>query len=308
MKKVYLDHPVYMFSKATFLHLRIPFSFFLLPVFLFATAVSPNLIQDRMLWVFVVLHVFLYPASNGYNSYFDKDEKSIGGLKNPPPVSSGLYWMSLAFDAVAVGAGAVKISWPFAAMALAYGLVSKAYSHPSIRLKKYPVTGWLVTGFFQGFFTFMMCYVGLNNFQLESIFQEQAMFPALLTSLMLWANYPMTQVYQHEEDARHGDRTMSLVLGIRGTFYFATAFFTLATAGFLLYFYRFYQPRQATAFLLALCPVVIYFGSWFWMVRKNPGLADYAHTMRLNFISATSLFVFFVWLLFDTRNVGQYLF
>lgn len=294
--------------KSTLLHLRIPFSYFLLPVFLFALAVSPNLIQDRLLWVFLLLHVFLYPASNGYNSYFDKDEKSIGGLKNPPTVSISLYWVSLLFDVIAVVLGAIKISFLFAAMVLIYGLVSKAYSHPFIRLKKRPIGGWLVTGFFQGFFTFSMCYVGINNFNVDSIFREQALYPATLASLMLWANYPMTQVYQHEEDARHGDRTLSLLLGIRGTFYFAAVFFALTSIGFVLYFLKFYQLRQAWAFLLALGPVVIYFGSWFWKVRIDAANADYRHTMRLNFISATCLIVFFVWLLFDTGNIGLYLF
>lgn len=297
-----------MFSKSTLLHLRIPFSYFLLPVFLFAVAVSPNLIQNRLLWVLLLLHVFLYPASNGYNSYFDKDEKSIGGLKNPPPVSIGLYWTALLFDVIAVGLGAIKVSILFAAMVLIYGLVSKAYSHPSIRLKKYPVAGWAVTGFFQGFFTFMMCYVGINNYNLDSIFREQALYPAALTSFMLWANYPMTQVYQHEEDALHGDHTMSLLLGIRGTFYFAALFFGLTAIGFIVYFLQFYQARQAWAFLIALSPVVIYFGLWFWKVRKEVDSADYKHAMRLNFISATCLITFFAWLLFDVGNIGLYLF
>jgi hypothetical protein len=61
-----------------------------MPVFLFALAISPNISGPRLLVVFAVLHLFLYPASNGFNSYFDKDEKSIGGLKNPPKVEKGL--------------------------------------------------------------------------------------------------------------------------------------------------------------------------------------------------------------------------
>lgn len=297
-----------MFSRSTWLHLRIPFSFFLLPVFLFAVAVSPNLILHRLTWIFIILHLFLYPASNGYNSYFDKDEKSIGGLKNPPPVSAGLYWTALLFDAVAVVMAWLLVSMTFAVMVLVYGLISKAYSHPMIRLKKYPVSGWLVTGFFQGFFTFLMCYLGLNNFEWMSALQPQAMLPASLTSLMLWANYPMTQVYQHEEDTLHGDRTLSLMLGIRGTFYFAALFFGLTALGFVYYFNVYYQPRQVWAFLIALSPVVLYFGNWLLMVWRDPARADFRNTMRLNFISATCLIAFFVWLLFDTRNVGSYLF
>ena len=297
-----------MFSKSTFLHLRIPFSFFLLPVFLFSLSVSPNLTPARILWVFVLLHLFLYPASNGYNSYFDKDEKSIGGLKNPPPVRKGLFWMALLFDATAVILGALFVSFLFAFMLLIYGLVSKAYSHPAVRLKKYPVIGWLVTGLFQGFFTFMMCYVGINNFEGQNLMQLRIVYPAFLTSLMLWANYPMTQIYQHEEDAARGDRTLSRMLGIRGTFYFTAAFFGLATLGFALYFTKFYQIAHLGGFLLALAPVSLYFGFWFWKVIKDPTRADFSHAMGLNFISASCLNAFFIWFFFDVSHVGQYLF
>ena len=297
-----------MFSKSTFLHLRIPFSYFLLPVFLFALAESPNLSETRLLWVFIILHFLLYPASNGYNSYFDKDEKSIGGLKNPPPVNKGLYWMSLLLDAGAIVLGFIKVSFLFSCMLVIYGLVSKAYSHPAVRLKKYPVAGWIVTGWFQGTFTFMMCYAGINNFDVVNLLQVKVLVPATLTSIMLWANYPMTQVYQHEEDARHGDNTLSRILGIRGTFYFAGAFFALAAAGFMFFFVNFYETRYCWTFLAALSPVVLYFGFWFLKVLRDPREADFAHTMRLNFISATCLNAFFIWFFFDVSHLGEYLF
>ncbi len=86
-----------MFSSSSWLHLRIPFSYFLLPVFLFSLAISPNISEKSIFWTFIIVHLFLYPASNGYNSYFDKDEQSIGGLKNPPPVNKGLYYLSVYF-------------------------------------------------------------------------------------------------------------------------------------------------------------------------------------------------------------------
>jgi 4-hydroxybenzoate polyprenyltransferase len=292
-----------MFSKSTLLHLRIPFSYFLLPVYLFAVSVSPNVTGKRLLWVFLILHFLLYPASNGFNSYFDKDEKSIGGLKNPPPVERGLYWLSLLFDALAVIIGLIEVSLLFAVMLLVYGLVSKAYSHPSIRLKKYAVTSWIITGLFQGAFTFMMCYAGVNQYGVENILQPKVLFPAGLATLMLWANYPMTQVYQHEEDAKHGDMTISRMLGIRGTFYFAGVFFGVTAIGFILFFNTFYYLRYGWVFLFALSPVVLYFTYWFLRVMKNSTEADFRHTMRLNFISATCLIIFFIYFFLDFSGV-----
>lgn len=294
-----------MFSRSSWLHLRIPFSYFLLPVYLFTLSLSPNFNGPRIGWVFLIMHFFLYPASNGFNSYFDKDEKSIGGLKNPPPVKKDLYYLSLLFDVVAIVLGYLKINLTFAVMLLIYGLVSKAYSHPSIRLKKYSVIGWIVTGVFQGMFTLLMCYVGLNNFTIENSLQENVLFAGALTTVMLWANYPLTQVYQHEEDSKRGDITLSLKLGIRGTFYFSAVCFTIAVAGFIIFFRQYMYEKYVTTFLLALSPVLIFFLYWFSRVYKDEKYADHRHTMWLNFISATCLNAFFVYLFLNYTQLLQ---
>ena len=287
-----------MFSSSSWLHLRIPFSYFLLPVFLFSLAVSSNMSKSHLLWTFITVHFFLYPASNGYNSYFDKDEKSIGGLQNPPPVQKGLYFLSLIFDLIAIALGLIFVNVTFAVMLFIYGLVSKAYSHPSIRLKKYPIAGWLVAGLFQGMFTFAMCYVGINNYDIENILNWTVLVPAALSTVMLWANYPMTQIYQHEEDANRGDMTLSRMLGIKGTFFFVSATFTLVTLGFIFYLLTF-ASKYAWIFLVALFPVVAYFHYWFFQAYRNEKKADYRHTMWLNFISSTCLNLFFIYLFLD---------
>ena len=294
-----------MLSRSSWLHLRIPFSYFLLPIFLFSLCISPNFNGPRIAWVFFILHFLLYPASNGYNSYFDKDEKSIGGLKHPPAVQPGLYYLALLLDLTAIIVGYLKINFTFAVMLLVYGLVSKAYSHPAVRLKKYAVTGWIITGLFQGLFTLAMSYVGVNHFGIETILKPEVLIPGLLTSFMLWANYPMTQIYQHEEDSKRGDKTFSLLLGIRGTFYFVAAFFGLATIGFVFYLWQYFALHYSFVFLTALAPVLFYFTYWFVHVRRDETNADYTHTMWLNFISATCLNGFFVYLFLDSTHVLQ---
>ena len=295
-----------MFTRSAWLHLRIPFSYFLMPVFFFALGISPNLVESRLLWVFLTVHLFLYPASNGYNSYFDKDEKSIGGLKNPPPVNKGLYYLAILFDVIAIVLGLMMIGVLFSVMLFLYGLASKAYSHPSVRLKKYPIGGWLLAGFFQGCFTFVMCYLGINDFKLENTLNTKVLMAAALTSVMLWGNYPMTQVYQHEEDAKHGDQTMSMILSIRGTFIFVQVVFLLAAVGFVLFFRSFYSMRYAYLFLLSLAPVVLFFMYWFYQVWKDTSKANFMNTMRLNFISATCLNAFFIYFFLTTSQVVQH--
>jgi 1,4-dihydroxy-2-naphthoate octaprenyltransferase len=283
----------FIFKKSTWLHLRIPFSFYLLPVFLLSLATSPDPHGYGIISVFAILHLLVYPASNGYNSYFDKDEDSIGGIKHPPKVSRELYDAALIFDGLAL-LWSLTLGWQFTIMVFIYGMVSKAYSHPAVRLKKYPITGWFVAGFFQGFFTYLMCYMGINQVTMSALGHWNVLAPALLSSAMLWGSYPMTQVYQHQEDARRGDRTISLLLGIKGTFYFTAIFFSISTAGFIYYFYQSIKPLWGFLFPVFLLPVLIYFFYWFNKVRKDHAKADFSHTMKLNFISSLCLNLYFL--------------
>jgi len=294
-----------MFSRSSWLHLRIPFSYFLLPIFLFSLCISVNFNGPQMLWVFLIVHLLLYPASNGYNSYFDKDEKSIGGLENPPPTEKGLYYLSLSFDALAILLGYIKINLTFAIMLFVYGMVSKAYSHPATRLKKHAFTSLIITGLFQGMFSVVMCYVGINKYGIEQALNAKVLLAGALASLMLWANYPMTQIYQHEEDSKRGDITVSFKFGIRGTFYFAAGMFALAMLGFILYFIEYFGSVYVGIFMLATAPVLIYFGIWFFKVLKDESKADYRHTMWLNYISGTCLNIFFVYLFLSHSHVLQ---
>ncbi len=280
-------------SRSTLLHLRIPFSFFLLPVYLFALALSDNIQWPEVVLVFVILHLLLYPASNGYNSYFDKDKDSIGGLRNPPAVTRDLYYVSLTIDLIALILGFL-ISWDFVLMIFIYGLVSKAYSYPGIRLKKYPLAGWFVAGVFQGFFTWVLCYKGINQAEWRGLLQPEFLLAASLCTLLLWGSYPMTQVYQQEEDGLRGDRTLSIMLGIRGTFYFSAGLFGLANVGFIYFFWSNFGWSLAVIFQIFLLPILIYFFWWLARVLKDPSQANFDNTMRLNFISACSLNSFFL--------------
>jgi len=290
-----------MIKKSTLLHLRIPFSFFLMPVFCFAVSLTKDIIWWKVILVFIILHVFLYPASNGFNSYYDKDEESIGGLKHPPKVSDELLWVSLFFDLVAVLLGLI-LSIDFAIALFIYGLASKAYSYDKIRLKKYPITSWIIAGFFQGFFTFLMTYQALNAVDLQSLNQSKILFAATLTSILLWGFYPMTQIYQHNEDARRGDMTMSRLLGIKGTFIFTAIIFIFSNAGYFYFFNTYFSLIYFYIFTFCLAPSLLFFLWWFFKVNKNIGLADFDHTMKLNMISSLGTNAFFI--VFGILNHG----
>ncbi len=285
-------------KNSTLLHLRIPFSFFLMPIFFFAFSIVENPDIEHAVLAFVALHLFIYPASNGFNSFYDQDEGSIGGLRNPPPVSSELLFMSLLFDISGIVVG-FFVGLEFTIVLFIYGLVSKAYSHPKIRLKKYPILGLLSVSIFQGAFVVWSVYQIVARQTISQLMtDEKAIFAGILAVILLTGSYPMTQIYQHQEDAKRGDKTISRLLGIRGTFVFTAVVFGIANVGFVWFFYQFYDLRDAVLFQIALLPVLVFFSKWAWRVFHHKQRADFRNTMRLNFLSALCLngFFLFFWL------------
>jgi 1,4-dihydroxy-2-naphthoate octaprenyltransferase len=276
--------------------LRIPFSVYLMPVYWFAlSALRAPFSPGRALGVFVVLHLLAYPASNGYNSWFDRDEGSIGGLERPPQVTPELWRLVVLFDGLAL-LGALLISWEFAALLVVYLLVSKAYSYDRIRLKKYPFVSTLVVVVFQGAFTFLMTQVGTGAATSE-IGSADNLLLAAVSSLFLCGSYPLTQVYQHHEDRQRGDQTLSLLLGVRGTFVFAGLGLL---AGALVLGYA-YLRRDELVFLavfgVATLPVVALFTRWVWQVWQDASAADFRRTMRMNQVSSLCLSAAFILML-----------
>lgn len=277
--------------KNILLHLRIPFSFFLLPIYLFALSQSPSVDASKAWWVFFILHFMLFPASNAYNSYYDKDEGSIGLLEIPPPVTKKLLYTAWVIDVLALVLGWIFVGKFFVIFLLVYGLISKAYSHPGIRLKKYPIISWYVVTLFQGAFTYLAVYQSITvDFQLSQLSSFDILLPAFICTSNLLAIYPLTQVYQHEEDARRGDMTMSRLLGIRGTFLNAVFWLGLSGVGFLVYFgFTF----DFVLLIILLSPLLGFFGWWMLKVWNDKSKANFKNTMWLNLLAGVCLTVFF---------------
>lgn len=280
-------------KRSTLIHLRIPFSYYLSPIFFFAVSLSGNPDWPRVWLMFVVLHLFLFPATNGFNSYYDRDTESIGGIEKPPPVSDELLWASLIFDGFAIVLGWL-MDWRIAAAVFVFGLGSKAYSWSRIRLKRFPVISWTGVVVFQGAFVFLMSYYAINRLQLSDLFTAGVLIPAALSTAFLMAAYPITQVYQHREDRKRGDITLSILFGIRGTFFFSALCFAAVLGGFALYYHLYFRLLFAVLFLAVQVPVLVYFGVWLIDVIKNEERADYRSTMRMNLMSSTCLNVFFI--------------
>lgn len=278
--------------------LRIPFSFFLSPLYFFALSQVPDINWFKAILVFIILHFFIYPASNGYNSYMDRDTESIGGLEKPPLPSQQLFYITIVLDIAGILLSLLVHPLFAAAMPLYIG-ASKAYSYRGIRLKKYPFIGYFIVILFQGAFTYWLVYFGSSAGGAVS-FPWQGM---LISMLLIGGFYPLTQIYQHRQDLNDGVQTISFRLGYRGTFIFAALLYVFAW----LFMAQFFMQQNETAKLwvvsISFVPIIVYFIKWFYRVNKDVSAADFKHTMTMNWLAATctnlAFLILLIWRWFE---------
>lgn len=290
-----------MSLRDVWLHLRLPFSQYLLPVCLFALTLPPGITPSdwgRVVWILVVIHVFMYPAANTFNSYYDRDEGSVNGLEAPPPVDRTLFWVSMGLEALAL-IGGLLINGQFVFFILVYGAFMKAYSHTAIRIKKRPVASWLLISLFQGGFVFLMTYVIIHNISLSAVFRPGTWpfgvgLGTFISTLNILALYPVTQVYQHDEDASRGDLTISRLMGVRGTFVNAWVCLLVSAVCFFV-FYSGGWPFGLMAALLA--PGLIYLALTTARIWQNPATATYHTAMWMTRLTGWGMNLFFLILL-----------
>lgn len=186
-----------------------------------SAAHSPALGTGLIAWV-----LLLNGGTLAINSAFDRDDGDIGYLDDPPPVPRHLarwgFFLMLAGQAVA-------FSLP-RGFSIAYTLcfaMSLLYSVPPVRLKAVAGADWIINMI--GFGT-LTPYAG---WALTGLPLTRAGAWALGGFAPLFAAlYPLTQLYQLEEDRARGDRTLVLALGVRESLVVSIGAMLLAFACF----------------------------------------------------------------------------
>jgi 4-hydroxybenzoate polyprenyltransferase len=272
--------------------LRIPFSLLLMPVFLLAISQATEINLQNTIWSFIIIHLFVYPASNGYNSYIDRDETSIGGLEKPPMPTKQLFYITAFLDTMAILLSIVFVKIAFAICIFIYILASRAYSSKQIRLKKHPFIGFLVVVIFQGGFTYYMSIIGITDLEMDLSLTNWLIMAAC--SFQIAGAYPLTQIYQHKADLKDGVVTLSYKLGYKGTFVFTAIMFGLCN---LFYYNYFLQTNNEYYFYLLqlfFLPIVAFFIFWLIKVLNNNLEANYKNTMKMNLLAALCMNTCFI--------------
>lgn len=278
--------------RSTIQLLRFPFSFFLMPVFWFALSILPQVNWTNALLIFLILHLLVYPASNGYNSYMDRDTSPIGGVKNPMQPTPQLLRVTTSMNLLALALGFL-VSGVFVAGIFFYIVASLAYSWRKIRLKKYPLLGYAVVIIFQGALAFFIVYYDASATPNPSV----PVLGLIAAALLIGGFYPLTQIFQHEADKKDGVTTISYLLGYKGTFIFTGIVYAFAFTVLGRFYYLQNEMRSFYILQVCLLPVLVYFFIWFNKVIKDKKEASYSNTMRMNVLASLCSNVAFITLL-----------
>lgn len=274
--------------------LRLPFSLFLLPITLFSFFYIEPEINYRLFLVLLIWHILVFPSSNGYNSYHDQDEGPIGGLAKPPKPTCQLLYLSNILDGLAILLSLLVNNY-FTVFVLIYIIASRLYSNRTIRLKKFPIIGFLVVFVFQGGWIFCANIFGLSSPDLFS--NQSVVFSAIASSFFIGTIYPLTQIYQHDADEKDGVKTLSILLGTKATFVFSACMFLMATLFIYLSFYNDNVINNFWLFNIIMLPSTLFFLSWAFKSFNNTVHINFRNTMTMLSLSSLLTNVYFLLLL-----------
>jgi 4-hydroxybenzoate polyprenyltransferase len=160
------------------------------------------------------------------NSAFDRDVGDIGYLDAPPPPPR---YLALCGFALMLAGQALALFLPrgFAAAYAICFVLSLLYSVPPARLKAVAGADWIIN---MAGFGMLTPYAGWS---LTTMPLTAAGAWALGGFAPLFASlYPLTQLYQLDEDRLRGDRTLALMLGARGSLVLSVVAAAIAFACF----------------------------------------------------------------------------
>jgi 4-hydroxybenzoate polyprenyltransferase len=273
-----------------FIHLRLHFQLLLAPVFLWGWLIAGGGVSQAVLIGFVAFHAFLYSGATAFNSYYDRDIGPVGGLERPPRVTDGLLPFSLAVQGIGWLLAAL-VNVPFCVIYGAFLGLSFAYSHPRIRLKAHTVTSLVVVGVGQGALAFLAAWSAVRG-EIASAWSLDGLLGTAAAVLLILALYPLTQLYQIDEDAARGDRTVAVVWGPRRCFAFAMASTVLGGGTMVVLLSHRFEVVDVVVVGAGLYVQLIMIGRLAQDFDPGKILGNYRRVMRLNTWSAIALGVY----------------
>jgi hypothetical protein len=192
--------------------LRIPYQLQLGPIFGWGFLLAGGHLHSReevfsFVLVFACFHIGCFGGLTALNSFYDRDNTPVGGMWNPPAPPRNLFAFAWLVQIIGV-LPLLFFSWKLAAIYSAIVALALGYSHPRTRWKGHPLASLIVVALGQGVLDFCA-----GAFTVSPPHWNKATCLGMVgATFCVMALYPLTQLYQIEEDAQRGDRTLALWL------------------------------------------------------------------------------------------------
>jgi len=266
------------------LHLRLHYQFFILSGGYLLGGYLSDQMYAAQFWIqFFNVHVLLFGGATAYNSWWDKDEGAIGGLKHPPKMEKWMHPASL----LLMFTGWVWSIFTGFEYAAVYGtslLFFWLYSTPHARWKGKPLLSLAAIAVSTGFNSVL-----LGLWAAGGVFNAAVLLSAVGASTILLSLYPVSQIFQIDEDRNRGDETFTAHYGLESTkkFFVISYLFGLSFLSFGLYLAE-----------GVIGPIIFILGSFsFLIIRRmiNPmegRKAEYKNVMKTKFFASLSFVLF----------------
>jgi 4-hydroxybenzoate polyprenyltransferase len=277
--------------KDFFLHLRLNYNVLILSAPFLIGAIYAGGISDIKIFLFnfFVIFIIFFGSINAYNSYYDKDDGPIGGLKRPPKMKKWMlfaaWFMKLLAIVLSFYMGIV-----YTVTIILGAIMSWLYSGPPFRLKSHPIISLILVGVGSISFSVIWGFLSAGG-------QEFSLFVILgiiANGLVFLSMYPFSQIYQIEEDKRRGDNTFCVRFGVSGVKKFFYIFYLI---GAILLVYSLLFNVLITS-IIAIVSIITYVG--FIKILKNikGESSEYKKVMKTKYYGGISYTLLVVILLF----------
>ncbi len=267
-------------------HLRLQFQAILAWIFVWAFALADGVFDTRACVAFLALHLGLYGGVTAYNSFYDRDVGPVTGLRRPPPAGVACLWGGLGF----IAAGAIASLWvsaTFAAIYLCIALLGIGYSHPRVRFKRHPLASLGVVAIGQGALGYLAGAAaavprGLPPWNLALVCGGVAVV-CFVTGL-----YPLTQVFQIDEDRARGDHTFAVRYGARAVFRTTLVGFGLGALFAVPAARRLLHPLELGLLLAALAFLALTIARWAGRYDPRASIANHDRVFTVGIVTSAS--------------------
>ena len=233
---------------------------------------------------FLNVHILLFGGATAYNSFWDKDEGPIGGLKSPPKMTSWMWTVSIVMQYIGI-IFAFFVGLKFAMIYVCSMILFWLYSTPLARWKGNPILSLFAIGISTGTNSFFMGFLAGGGEVLTA--NEGA--TAIGVALVLLSLYPVSQIFQIEEDKERGDVTFAIQFGFNMVKVF---FVTMFLSGTFILSLFLYLEEQILGLIFGATGVVSFIGISYILFNLTGKKEEYRKVMTIKFLASLGFVLF----------------